>query len=857
MLKLKDICKEYKMDELTIHALDNINLEFRKNEFVSVLGPSGCGKTTLLNIIGGLDRYTSGDLYINNTSTKDYKDKDWDSYRNYSIGFIFQSYNLIPHQTVLENVELALTLANVSKKERRARAIEVLEKVGLKDQIKKKPTQMSGGQVQRVAIARALINNPDIILADEPTGALDSETSVQIMELLKKISEDKLIIMVTHNPDLAEKYSSRIIHLLDGKVIMDTAEYHEEDNLSMDELLNKRKEQKEKIKAKKIKSKIKSKKVSLKFTTALSLSLRNLLTKRFRTILTAFAGSIGIVGIALILSLASGVNDYVTKIEKNTLSTYPIELTESTVDMTSMFLTANGSNADNNPYKENAIYSENVMTNMLSMLSQQVTKNNLKAFKEYLDKNPNDAIADIMYGYNLKMKIYSKTSDDKIVQVLPGTVMENLNMSMGSSPMSSMASMEIFTKVPNMDRLKNYGNYELVAGSWPSSENEAMLVVDKNGKVFDYTLYTLGLLDQNELKVMLDKLYKNEEFEVSSVGFKYEDLLNLDLKIFTATDYYAKENYKWEDLSKSPEHIENIYDDGITLKISGILKVTDDNTTSSIIYYSSALEDLVIDRANNSEIMQEQLDNEEINIFTGEEFKAQIDLNSPEYANLTDAQKAYLAGLNMLNSESLEKNLETLGYVDKEAPTSIKLYPQDFEAKDKIKSMIDEYNNAKRADGNDADVISYTDIVGAMMSSVTSVVNIISYVLIAFVSISLVVSSIMIGIITYISVLERTKEIGILRSLGASKRDISKVFKSETLIIGITAGFIGIGITLLLLIPINNIVFSLTDIASLAFLHPYASIVLVVISAVLTLIAGLMPAKYAANKDPVEALRVE
>ena len=525
--------------------------------------------------------------------------------------------------------------------------------------------------------------------------------------------------------------------------------------------------------------------------------------------------------------------------------------------MTSMFLTANGSNADNNPYKENAIYSENVMTNMLSMLSQQVTKNNLKAFKEYLDKNPNDAIADIMYGYNLKMKIYSKTSDDKIVQVLPGTVMENLNMSMGSSPMSSMASMEIFTKVPNMDRLKNYGNYELVAGSWPSSENEAMLVVDKNGKVFDYTLYTLGLLDQNELKVMLDKLYKNEEFEVSSVGFKYEDLLNLDLKIFTATDYYAKENYKWEDLSKSPEHIENIYDDGITLKISGILKVTDDNTTSSIIYYSSALEDLVIDRANNSEIMQEQLDNEEINIFTGEEFKAQIDLNSPEYANLTDAQKAYLAGLNMLNSESLEKNLETLGYVDKEAPTSIKLYPQDFEAKDKIKSMIDEYNNAKRADGNDADVISYTDIVGAMMSSVTSVVNIISYVLIAFVSISLVVSSIMIGIITYISVLERTKEIGILRSLGASKRDISKVFKSETLIIGITAGFIGIGITLLLLIPINNIVFSLTDIASLAFLHPYASIVLVVISAVLTLIAGLMPAKYAANKDPVEALRVE
>ena len=856
MLKLKDICKEYKMDELTVHALDNINLEFRKNEFVSVLGPSGCGKTTLLNIIGGLDRYTSGDLYINSTSTKNYKDKDWDSYRNYSIGFIFQSYNLIPHQTVLENVELALTLANVSKKERRARAIEVLEKVGLKDQIKKKPTQMSGGQVQRVAIARALINNPDIILADEPTGALDSETSLQIMELLKKISEDKLIIMVTHNPELAEKYSSRIIHLLDGKVIMDTAEYHEEDNLSMDELLHKRKEQKEKIRAKKTKSKIKSKKVSLKFITALSLSLRNLLTKKFRTILTAFAGSIGIVGIALILSLASGVNDYVTKIEKNTLSTYPIELTESTVDMTSMFLTGSASN-ENNPYKENAIYSENVMTNMLSTLSQQVSKNNLKAFKEYLEKNPNDAIADIMYGYNLKMNIYRKAEENKISQVYPGTVMDSLSMPMASSPMSSMTSMEVFIKVPNMDRLKNYGNYELIAGAWPKSENELMLVVDKNGKIFDYTLYTLGLLDQSELKTMLEKLYKNEEFEVKSVGFEYEDLLNLDLKLLTSVDYYSKVDGAWKNLEKDVDFIASQYENGITLKISGILKVTDDNTTSSIIYYSEALDNLIIDRVNNSEIIKEQLENKEINVFTGEEFKAGIDLNSPEYANLTDEQKAYLASLSVSNSETIEKNLETLGYVDKAAPTSIKLYPQDFEAKDEIKSMIDKYNEAKRAEGKDSDVISYTDIVGAMMASVTSVVNIISYVLIAFVSISLVVSSIMIGIITYISVLERTKEIGILRSLGASKRDISKVFKSETLIIGITAGLIGIGITLLLLIPINNIVYSLTDIASLATLHPYAAIALVAISASLTLIAGLMPAKYAANKDPVEALRVE
>lgn len=857
MLKLKDICKEYKMDELTIHALDNINLEFRKNEFVSVLGPSGCGKTTLLNIIGGLDRYTSGDLFINSTSTKDYKDKDWDSYRNYSVGFIFQSYNLIPHQTVLENVELALTLANVSKKERRARAIEVLEKVGLKDQIKKKPTQMSGGQVQRVAIARALINNPDIILADEPTGALDSETSLQIMELLKKISEDKLIIMVTHNPELAEQYSSRIIHLLDGKVIMDTAEYHEEDNLSMDELLHKRKEQKEKIKAKKAKSKIKSRRVSLKFTTALSLSLRNLLTKKFRTILTAFAGSIGIVGIALILSLASGVNDYVTKIEKNTLSTYPIELTESTVDMSSMFLTATGSKQDNNPYKETAIYSENVMTDMLSMLSKQVSKNNLKAFKEYLEKNPNSAIADIMYGYNLKMNIYSKTEDGKIVQVLPGTVMESLNMSMGNSPMSAMSSMEVFVKVPNMDRLKNYGNYELLAGSWPKSANEVMLVVDQNGKIFDYTLYTLGLLDQSELKVMLEKLYKSEEFETKSVGFDYQELLNLDLRILSSTDNYSKVEEKWLNLSDKSEHIENIYDKGIDLKISGILKVTDDNTTSSIIYYSSDLENLVIDKINNSKIVQEQLNHPDINVFTGEEFTSAIDLNSPEYSNLTDIEKAYLSSLSTLNGGSLEDNLKTLGYVDKASPISIKIYPQDFEAKDEIKTMIDKYNETKRQEGNDADVISYTDIVGAMMASVTSVVNIISYVLIAFVSISLIVSSIMIGIITYISVLERTKEIGILRSLGASKRDISKVFKSETLIIGITAGLLGIGITLLLLIPINNIVYSLTDIASLAQLHPYAAVALVAISAILTLIAGLMPAKYAANKDPVEALRVE
>lgn len=892
MLELNKIVKNYTVGDTEIHALKGISIKFRENEFVSVLGPSGCGKTTLLNIIGGLDQYTSGDLIINGKSTKQYKDKDWDTYRNHSIGFVFQSYNLIPHQTVLSNVELALTLSGVSKTERRKRAVEALEKVGLGDQLNKKPNQMSGGQMQRVAIARALVNEPDILLADEPTGALDSETSLQIMELLKEIAKDKLIIMVTHNPELAEKYSTRIIRLLDGEVIDDTLPYDGDHFDGTEE--NKKKSAE--------KSAVVKKKASMSFWTALSLSMNNLMTKKGRTFMTAFAGSIGIIGIALILSLSSGAQDYIDRVQEETLSSYPLTIEGTSIDMTTMMTTmmamAQGNGED---FDEGKIYPQNVMTTMMEAMFAEISSNDLESFKVFLESGESDIqnlVSDIKYSYSTPLTVYKADTSEGIYRVNPISIYDTMGLShmtemthMAENPMLSTFNMwrELISKEDILN-----SQYEVLAGRMPKNYNEVIFVVNKYNQVTDYTLYSLGILDDSELSDAVQRTIDGETVEeintVKSIDF--DELLGLKFKLFISPDYYAEENGVWVDKSEDSIFMTERINNSEEIEIVGIVRPSDNTAASSeigSIGYKSELMTHLINKVNDSEIVKKQKENPDADVFTGIEFpeedeeevppmtmediQAYIMTLDPETQQTVMGQLAQAQEMGMTEeqiaaafSEQLagpstdatyDGNLALLGVSDLANPSSINIYPKDFESKELITDIIDDYNKRMDDAGRDELCIQYSDIMGIMMSSVTTIIDAISYILIAFVAISLVVSSIMIGIITYISVLERTKEIGILRSIGASKRDISRVFNAETLIVGFAAGAIGIITTLLLNIPINMIITHLTDVHDLCHLPPVGGAVLVVISMVLTLIAGLIPSRVAAKKDPVTALRTE
>ena len=986
MLTLKSITKDYLAGDMSVHALRGVSISFRESEFVSVLGPSGCGKTTLLNIIGGLDKYTEGDLIINGRSTKEYGDKDWDTYRNHSIGFVFQTYNLIPHQSVLANVELALTISGVSRAERRERAVRVLEKVGLGDQLYKKPNQMSGGQMQRVAIARALINDPDILLADEPTGALDSETSVQIMELLKEIAQDKLVVMVTHNPDLAERYSTRIVRLLDGEVKGDTDPFDPETVPVKAEETGK-------------------KRPSMSFFTALSLSLNNLMTKKARTILTAFAGSIGIIGIALILSLSNGIQPYIDRVQEDTLSSYPLTIEAEAADLGSMVEAlsgAHGEAADGAQHELDAVYSNVVMYDLMDSLNtMDVNTNNLKAFKEFIesgDSGLEDYVSAIQYGYDLGFDVYTRDADGKVVK---SDVISLLNDMMGSvyggdfsSYFDTMgdfySSFEVWQEMlpgegGSLIDDTVLGQYDVIYGSWPQSYDEVVLIVDKNNEVSDLVLYSLGLRTEEQMADGFEASMSGETLDAEVESWSYEELCGLSFKLIARPEYYVcdEETGGYTDLTATSAGMDYLYDSkdrGISLKISGIVRQNEDAVAGMMtgaIGYTSALTDKVIELSNEADIVKAQLADPGTDAILGlpfatgeepeptlDEIKADVDeyiegldvsgraalyTDLPERApedygelnveqamhgltrenieemmlegyavemgvdpetirdyiadmddetlmdyvremtaeavreQYADAARAQLAAMSAeqlamalsmspltdeqyeyvyaeklppkYSESTYEENLELLGYVDKDSPSSISLYAASFADKDEIARIISEYNAAVE---DEEDEISYTDYVAILMSSVSTIINAISYVLIAFVAISLVVSSIMIGIITYISVLERTKEIGILRSIGASKRDVSNVFNAETLIEGFAAGVIGIGITLLLIIPINAIVQNLTGIESLrAILPASGGVALVVISMILTFIAGLIPSGFAARRDPVEALRTE
>ena len=852
MLELKNIKKDYVTSDTKVSALKGISIDFRKHEFVSILGPSGCGKTTLLNIIGGLDDYTKGDLIINGKSTKKYNDSDWDTYRNHNVGFVFQSYNLIPHQTVLSNVELALTLSGVSQSERRKRAKKVLEEVGLKDQIYKKPNQLSGGQMQRVAIARALVNDPDILLADEPTGALDSKTSVQIMEILKSISKDKLIIMVTHNPELAEAYSSRIIKLLDGSVVSDSKPYENKET-EPEEFTTKGKK-------------------SMSVKTALSLSLNNLMTKKGRTFLTSFAGSIGIIGIALIMSLSSGVQNYIDSIEEDTLSTYPISIQKQSVDMSSMMLSMMGMN-EKKEHAFDKIYTNNIMNNIIETMSNQIQTNDLHEFKKYIEeKNVDSYTNDIQYGYNITLNIYNADYSNGIIKSYPNNIFESLGidelmggMQLGTDS-ASYTQTEVFEQLLDNDELLEE-QYTLLSGSWPKNYDEVVLIADENNEISDYTLYSLGLGDTAPLKEAINKILTGQTsefaFEDDDMSYNYSEFLNLKFKLVLSTDYYQKSGNVYIDKSNDEEYVKSLIDNGIDIKIVGIIKPNEERVSGSSygsIGYTKSLVDYAISKTLETDIAKEQLANQNVNVLTGLEFSTDFDLN-----NLSNDQKYYLSTLsqeqllsliNSMENNTYENVISTLGIVDKEYPSSINIYPKDFESKEEIKNIIETYNREK-TDNDELDkVINYTDLVGLMMNSVTSVVNVISYVLIAFVAISLVVSSIMIGIITYISVLERTKEIGILRAIGASKKDVSRVFNAETMIIGLVSGILGILITLILNVLINIVLKYLVGI-NVASLPLVGAILLVIISVSLTLVAGLIPSRIASKKDPVEALRTE
>lgn len=840
MLELSDIRKNYDTGAASVEALKGINLRFRDCEFVSILGQSGCGKTTMLNIIGGLDQYTSGDLKINGKSTKNFKDRDWDAYRNNSIGFVFQSYNLIPHQSVLSNVELALTLSGVSKSERRKRAVEALEKVGLGEHIHKKPNQMSGGQMQRVAIARALVNNPDILLADEPTGALDTDTSVQIMEILKEISKDRLIIMVTHNPELAMKYSTRIIRLLDGNITDDsnpyTKEQMEEDILNIDtsELKLSEKDKKE--------SRQKKSKTSMSFLTALSLSTNNLMTKKARTLLTAFAGSIGIIGIALILAISNGIQDYINRVQRETLSSYPVQLQAESVDVGSLVQNMSSNKEQESEHDEDRIYSNNIMTEMVNTMTSTVKRNNLEAFRKYIEKDDDrikNLASDIQYSYSLPLYIYDTDTKDKVTRLNPSTVMENMygmSVSEGGMMSAGMQNTSVWTQLLNNQDLLDE-QYDMVAGNWPQNYNEVVIVVDNDNEIDDYTLYSLGFKNPDEVKKIFQSAMSGDSYETEETSYSYDEVLNKIFKVVLPGDLYRyNEKIKiWEDMTKNEEYMKAVVDESEEIKISGIIRPKEDAVNTSIasgIGYTSALMEHLIEENNGTQIVKEQLADKDTDVFSGLSFE--------------DAKTL-----------TYESNSAILGITDADNPSGILIYAKNFEEKEQIEDIIKEYNDKAKQEEREADVINYTDYVGIMMSSVSTIITAISSVLIAFVAISLAVSSIMISIITYISVLERTKEIGILRSIGASKKDISRVFNAETLIEGFASGVLGIIITLILCIPANIIIENVTDIANVAKLPWVGAVILIIISMCLTMLAGFIPAKMAAKKDPVVALRTE
>ena len=916
MLVLKNIVKDYVTGDTTVRALKGIDINFRENEFVAVLGPSGCGKTTLLNIIGGLDRYTSGDLFINGKSTKSFGDSDWDTYRNHSIGFVFQSYNLIPHQTVLANVELALTLSGVSKKERKERAIEALKKVGLEQQIYKKPNQMAGGQMQRVAIARALINDPDILLADEPTGALDSETSVQIMDLLKEISKEKLIIMVTHNPDLANDYANRIIRCLDGEVVDDSNPYEptEEDVL----------QQKEKV----ANAKVKGKK-SMSFGSAFGLSINNLRTKKGRTFLTAFAGSIGIIGIALVLALSNGIQVYIDRVQEDMLLSYPMMVEKHTMDFESIMSSFTGLGAEmmeGAEYEEEKVYVNESFMQMVNSFISEATSNNLDNFKKYIEDNQeafDECCNDVQYKYSTQLNIYRSDTENGIVKVNPSTLMENMPMdesmaSMASSMSSMTQSFSVWMELIGDDRLMD-AQYDVIAGRMPEKYNEVVLIVDGNNQINELVVYALGLKNQEEFtKNIMAALASGETLENDDISeFSYDEILDMKFKLVLSADYFVKDKKTglWTDDSENDYYVKKLIESGEEISIVGILK-PDENNTLSIgtggIGYTRELMDYAINETKEREVVKAQLKDTSKDVITGYEFSnltvndfdladvdlTLIDFNYLDYTpflsmaeemdmsqvnmmdmaamfgfdDMSNLQKKLMEGFlsdeqvvalkqayvdTLASKSSLEGTLTKLGYSTAESPSSIALYPKSFEAKEQLNELINYYNQQVANDGHPESQIKCTDYIGILMSSITTIIDIVTYVLIAFVAISLVVSSIMIGIITYISVLERTKEIGILRSIGASKKDIARVFNAETAIIGFGAGVIGILSTLLLEIPINLLLKYAAHVPAAASLPVAGGVILVVVSISLTLIAGLIPARMAAKKDPVEALRTE
>ncbi len=910
MLQIKDISKKYITGDLHQTALDKVSLNLRDNEFVAILGPSGSGKTTLLNIIGGLDRYDSGDLIINGISTKKYKDRDWDSYRNHTIGFVFQSYNLIPHQSILANVELALTISGISRKERRNRARKALEEVGLGNQLHKKPNQMSGGQMQRVAIARALVNNPDILLADEPTGALDTETSVQVMELLKEVAKDRLVVMVTHNPELAEEYATRIVKLRDGKITDDSDPYTvDSSKLAEPEHKN-------------------MGHASMSFLTALSLSFNNLRTKKARTLLTSFAGSIGIIGIALILALSTGVNVYIENLQKSTMTSYPITIEAQSMDLSSMLASGkeNTDNANKEPdHALDGVYSDPSSIEMASSMTTSIQKNNLTKFKEYLDKADSEIhqyIGEngIVYSYNTKFSVYSYDPEGTFVNTDGSTLTDSKGSSSGMDMMgmmggstSSNSNFEEILPGQNGALISNavLNSYDVLYGSWASAYDEIMLVLDKNNEISASTLYQLGVLPVSEYKDLMKKINNGEEVSLDAIKWSYEDICNQELYLIPACDTFVEnENGLFDDISDNKAKMEELAKNGITLKIVGVIRPIEDAdyaNISSALAYTKGLTDYLIDYSNNSAVVKAQQDSPDRNVLNGAEFSPadnatkvadaktyianlterekadmcreilqQVYGDDPQNAqmmlDMTDAELAAMLDQYILSSEdaedekllaiydsyisagSYDDNLESFGYVSLDAPSSISIYADSFENKDAITNCISNYNDT----AEEEDQISYTDYVGLLMSSVTTIVNVISYVLIAFVAVSLVVSSIMIGIITYISVLERTKEIGILRAIGASKHNISQVFNAETFIIGLCSGLIGIGITLLALIPANAIIHAVAGTTGVSAQLPVTSaILLIVLSVILTLIGGLIPSKKAAKKDPVTALRTE
>lgn len=999
MLELKKIKKDYPAGNGKVHALKGIDLQFRSAEFVSILGPSGCGKTTMLNIIGGLDQYTEGDLIINGRSTKDFKDRDWDSYRNHSIGFVFQSYNLIPHQSVLQNVELALTLSGVSKSERKARAKQALIDVGLGDQLNKKPSEMSGGQMQRVAIARALVNNPDIILADEPTGALDTETSVQVMEILKSISKDRLIIMVTHNPDLAEKYSSRIINMLDGVITHDSSPLTEEEI----------KKETEKFKEANEKE-AKTKKPSMSFGTSFMLSLKNLFSKKGRTMLTSFAGSIGIIGIALILAISQGTTAYINAVQESTLSAYPLTLEASTVEMSSLIEAFMNISAEDNKHENDAVYKKAALYNMINAMNNiQETKNDLKAFKKYIeqkikenDSDFSEAINGVQYSYDVDLQIYTKNVDGKIIssnleEIITEFMLKYIGVDMSAmSSLSSMGSMSSMSTMGNMTLWQEflpakdgsspindliYDQYDCIAGDWPKNYNEIVLVVDKNNELDDVTLYALGLISAEHIDDLANASLNGAPLEEKQeYKWSYDDILNTEYKSILATDCYRYDEASglYIDLRDTEAGLRYLYDNALTLKVTGIIrpnKKSDTHMLSGTIGYTNLLTKHLIEKSENSDVIKKQLENPNTDILTGLPFNsttgqmtdseketalrehlAALDINQKAAAYISiksiptdefikqqidatlgalsradlenmmiqnfsgqvnvsiDEIKAYISKMTdeelkklfsdametqlrenyakqvaqqmanvpaeqlagaldlelatytteqcanyydeimVFSNSTYEENLIKFGYFDLESPSKINLYATSFENKDVIVEAIDKYNKGVE----ELKQIKYTDYLGIMMSSITTIINAITYVLIAFVSISLIVSSIMIGVITLISVQERTKEIGILRAIGASKKDVSGMFNAETMIVGFTSGLFGIVITYLLTIPINLILYHFTGIANLKAILPLpAAIVLVAISVLLTLISGIIPSRSAAKKDPVVALRTE